>query len=114
MNSTDDALRAAVLRQLAMLDDIAEHGGSDSLLPVARTELHRLTDGWRLLLAVHQPGTDSRCQACPGSIRRRRWPCGVWLLAYQHLIGEGPPRRRRRLLGRRRDNPMNRPHPKDG
>jgi hypothetical protein len=104
MNSTDEALRAAVLRQLAMLEDIAEHGGPDSeLLPIARTELQRLTDGWRLLLEVHHPGTDSRCQACPGSLRHRRWPCGVWLMAYRHLLGEGPPRRRRKhfKLGRR-------------
>ena len=77
-------------------DQVVQRGEADSLLPLARTELHRLTDGWRLLLTVHQANEDGRCRACPGSLRRRRWPCRVWLMAYQHLIGENPPRRRRR------------------
>jgi hypothetical protein len=93
--STDDPMRAAVLRQLAMLDDVARHGEPDSLIPLARTELHRLADGWRLLLTVHQPGEDGRCAACPARLRRRRWPCRVWTMAYQSLIGEGLPTRRR-------------------
>ena len=71
-NSTDDTMRAAVLRQLAMLDDAARHGEPESLIPLARTELHRLADGWRLLLTVHQPGDDGRCRACPARLRRRR------------------------------------------
>jgi hypothetical protein len=95
----DASLRATVLRRLAVLEDLAEHGDPDALLPMARTELHRLADGWRLLLNVHQPGVDGRCRACPGPLRRRRWPCPVWLMAYQHLIGDGLPggRRRHRL-----------------
>jgi hypothetical protein len=99
---TDETLRAAVLRRLALLDDAAQHGAPDSLVPLARTELHRLTDGWRLLLTVHQPGDDGRCAACPVRLRRRRWPCRVWTMAYQQLIGEGLPRRRRRSPWRRR------------
>lgn len=86
-------MRAAVLRQLAMLDDLARHGAPESLVPTARTELHRLTDGLRLLLSVHEPGEDGRCRACPARLRRRRWPCRVWTMAYQHLIGEAPPGR---------------------
>ena len=93
----DDVLRARVLRRLAALTELAERGPAESLLPLAGTELNRLANGWRLLLTVHQPGPDRRCRACPGSLRRRRWPCRVWLLAYQHLIGERPPRRSRRL-----------------
>jgi hypothetical protein len=100
MTSTDDSLRAAVLRRLAMLDDMAENGEPELLLPLARTELQRLTDGWRLLLTVHQPGDDGRCRACPARLRRRRWPCRVWTMAYRHLIGEGPPSRRRRRAPR--------------
>lgn len=91
MKPTDETMRAAVLRRLAMLDDMAQHAEPDSLLPLARTELHRLTDGWRLLLTVHQPGDDGRCQACPGRLRRRRWPCRIWTMAYHHLIGERMP-----------------------
>lgn len=91
--TTDESMRAEVLRQLAMLDDLAQHGEPDSLVPTARTELHRLTDGLRLLLTVHEPGDDGRCRACPARLRRRRWPCHVWTMAYQHLIGEAPPRR---------------------
>jgi hypothetical protein len=89
-------MRAAVLQQLAMLDDLALQGESDSLVPTARTELHRLTDGLRLLLTVHEPGDDGRCRVCPARLRRRRrWPCRVWTMAYQHLIGEAIPGRRR-------------------
>ncbi len=88
-------MRAAVLRQLEMLDDVARHGAADSLVLLARTELHRLADGWRLLLTVHQPGGDGRCTACPARLLRRRWPCRVWTMAYQHLIGEGLPTQRR-------------------
>jgi hypothetical protein len=102
MKPTDETMRAAVLRQLAMLDDMAEHAESDSLLPVARTELHRLADGWRLLLTVHQPGQDGRCQVCPVRLRRRRWPCRVWTMAYQQLIGEGMPSGGRRRSLRRK------------
>jgi hypothetical protein len=90
---SDESMRAAVLHRLAALDDIAADGESDSLVPVARTELNRLTEGWRLLLTVHQPGDDGRCRACPARLRRRRWPCRVWRLAYQHLIGDQLPAR---------------------
>ncbi len=95
-------MRAQVLRRLALLDDMARHGEADSLLPLARTELHRLTDGWRLLLTVHEPGRDGRCRACPARLRRRRWPCRVWTMAYQHLIGERMPGSQRRMLSLRR------------
>jgi len=92
----DESLRAAVLQRLAALAELAEQGPTESQLPLARTELHRLADGWRMLLAVHQPGPDGRCRACPARLRRRRWPCRLWKTAYQHLIGEAesPPRRR--------------------
>jgi hypothetical protein len=97
----DAMLRAAVLRRLAVLDELARHGTADDLLPLARTELHRLTDGWRLLLTVHQPGTDGRCRVCPARLRRRRWPCRVWTMAYQHLLGDSPPARSHHPFRRR-------------
>lgn len=98
----EEQLRVAVLRQLASLDDLARHGAADELLPLARTELHRLTDGWRLLLTVHQPGTDGRCRVCPPRLRGRRRPCRVWTMAYRHLVEDGPPAPRRPF--RRRGN----------
>jgi len=102
MKASEDGLRAAVLQRLAMLDQLAEHGTPESLLPLARTELHRLADGWRLLLAVHEPDTDGRCRACPARLRRRRWPCRLWTMAYDHLINDGdPPSRGRGPLRRR-------------
>ncbi|WP_158849928.1 hypothetical protein [Saccharothrix deserti] len=92
----DEALRTAVLRRLALLDEIAERGEADALVPLARSEIHRLADGWRLLLTVHQPDPDGRCGACPGILRHKKWPCQVWTMAHQHLIGDGLPHRERR------------------
>jgi hypothetical protein len=89
MTSIDDGMRRAVMRRLAMLDQATEHSDAGSLVPLARAELQRLADGWRLLLEVHTADEDGRCRACPGRLRKRRWPCKVWLLAHQHLIGEG-------------------------
>ncbi|SMC85356.1 hypothetical protein [Kibdelosporangium aridum] len=92
----DDVLRAAVLRRLDLLDQVAEQGDPGTLLPLARSEISRLADGWRLLLTVHQPGPDRRCNACPRGWRGKKWPCQVWRMAHEHLIGEGHPHRERR------------------
>jgi hypothetical protein len=122
------ALRDAVLEQLAVLEHIAgddtdgpdgavlsstdsgtevtagaADGDLEARLRLARSKLYRLTDGWRLLLTVHSADADGRCQACPGRVRHRRWPCAVWLLAHHHLLGETLPRTaaRRRFLAPR-------------
>lgn len=90
MSAVDDGMRRAVLRRLAALDHAAEQtNAGGTLAPLARAELQRLADGWRLLLEVHTADEDGRCRACPGRLRKRRWPCKVWLLAHQHLIGDG-------------------------
>ncbi|HTI27988.1 MAG TPA: hypothetical protein VL652_43800 [Kutzneria sp.] len=103
MSTVDDGMRRAVLRRLAALDQAAEQtNAGGALAPLARAELQRLADGWRLLLEVHTADEDGRCRACPGRLRKRRWPCKVWLLAHQHLIGAGsapPPPQRGGLLG---------------
>jgi hypothetical protein len=96
VTAVDEALRAAVMRRLALLDEAAETGEADALVPLARSEIHRLADGWRLLLTVHQPDPDGRCGACPGVLRHKKWPCQVWTMAHQHLIGDGLPHRERR------------------
>ncbi|WP_433265127.1 hypothetical protein ACQPZF_37050 [Actinosynnema sp. CS-041913] len=92
----DETLRAAVLHRLSQLDEVAERGAAEALVPLARAEINRLADGWRLLLTVHQPDSDSRCRVCPGVLRHKKWPCQVWTMAHQHLIGEGLPHRERR------------------
>ncbi|GAB3909255.1 hypothetical protein GCM10029964_110520 [Kibdelosporangium lantanae] len=92
----DESLRAAVLRRLDLLDQVADEGDPATLLPLARSEISRLADGWRLLLTVHQPNPDGKCAACPRGWRGRRWPCQVWRMAHEHLIGEGVPHRERR------------------
>src|ERR1044072_1420899 len=95
-NPLDDVLRAAVLRRLDLLDPAAEQRDPATLLPLARSEISRLADAWRLLLTVHQPGPDRKCAACPRGWRGRRWPCQVWRMAHEHLIGDGVPHRERR------------------
>jgi hypothetical protein len=95
-NPLDESLRAAVLRRLDLLDQVADEGDPATLLPLARSEISRLADGWRLLLTVHQPNPDGKCDACPRGWRGRRWPCQVWRMAHEHLIGEGVPHRERR------------------
>lgn len=91
----EEALRNAVMQRLALLEKAAQQGADAALVPLARSEIHRLADGWRLLLTVHQPDEDGRCRACPGWLRRRRWPCQIWTMAHRHLIGEGVPHRER-------------------
>lgn len=82
----DRAYRRAVLDRLTMLDDMARAGGRLPL-PVARTEIRRITRGWRELLTEHQPDAAARCPVCSGRWRRRKWPCQVWVAAHERLIG---------------------------
>ena len=93
MTSADESLRRAVLHRLAALEQITDDDTDlAARLTLARSELCCLADGWRLLLTVHSAGEDGRCRACPGWVRhRRRWPCPVWLMAHQHLLGDTLP-----------------------
>ena len=90
-----DDTRRAVLARLAALDEVAGKADPSTLLPLARTELRRLADGWRRLLAAHRADEDGRCAACRTRIRARRWPCQVWRAAHEQLIGDGLPHRQR-------------------
>jgi hypothetical protein len=84
----DGAFRRAVLERLRMVDGITAHAGSDLPVPVPRTQIRRLTKGWRRLLTEHQPDAGGRCPVCSGWWRGRKWPCQVWATAHYQLIGD--------------------------
>lgn len=86
-----EGLRRAVHNRLDLVDEITERGEPGTLLPLARAELHRLAESWRQLLRAHQPDEDGKCLTCPPGLRRRRWPCRIWLTAHTHLIGDTLP-----------------------
>lgn len=94
----DASLRQVVRSRLDELDEIARDADPEALLPLARTEISRLAEGWRLLLTVHEPDENGRCRACPRRLWQR-WPCRVWRMAHDHLIGGGLPHSRRAARG---------------
>jgi hypothetical protein len=84
-------LRQAVWERLDMLDELASSADNGSLLSVARSELPRLTHGWRALLASHAPDPRGRCPECSSRWRPRAL-CSVWRAAHEHLVHtEGGP-----------------------
>ena len=80
------------MHRLDMLDHAAGQADASTLLPLARRELRRLADGWRLLLTTHcaRPRTAAARRA---GWAARRWPCAVWRSAHEQLIGDGLPHR---------------------
>jgi hypothetical protein len=126
MTTPEEAeLRAAVLRRLDHLDQLAEQctpAPGEPAEPArtvprtelpeqasARNELGRLADGWKLLLETHGPGPDGHCLICSGSRRHRRWPCGVWLTASRHLLDDGDDPASGSRRPARRNPPLPRP-----
>jgi hypothetical protein len=85
----DRRVRRAVLERLAAVEVMAARAGATLSAPLARRHLQTITGGWRELLVQHQPDPTGRCPVCSGWLRRRRWPCDVWVTAHYHLIGEG-------------------------
>jgi hypothetical protein len=85
----DRRVRRAVLERLAAVEEIAARAGATLSAPLARRHIQTITDGWRELLIQHQPDATGRCPVCSGWLRRRRWPCDVWVTAHRHLIGDG-------------------------
>lgn len=79
-------LQRAVWERLDLLDELASHADARSLESVARTELPRLTDGWRSLLSSHQPDSRGRCPQCSSPWRPRQGPCAVWRAAHDSLV----------------------------
>jgi hypothetical protein len=82
-------LRNAVWERLDMLSELANRADAPSLLSVARSELPRLTEGWRSMLAAHEPDEKGNCPACSSRWRQQKAPCSVWQAAYEHLVAGG-------------------------
>ena len=93
MTAVETTLRRAVLDRLTVLDDLANRSDAGSVLS---EEIRRVTDGLRELLIDHEPDAGGRCPVCSGVLRRRRWPCPVWVAAHHYLLGEGLPHEQQR------------------
>lgn len=78
---------------LARLDALDHAAGQLTRSPASearmRAELARLVRMYRTLLARHHPDGSGRCPRCRRRWigRRRRWPCPVWQLAHDCLVG---------------------------
>nr|WP_132877132.1 hypothetical protein [Tamaricihabitans halophyticus] len=79
-------LRDAVWERLNMLTELADRADAPSLVSVARSELPKLTDGWRSLLTEHEPDNRGDCPSCSTRWRRQKAPCSVWRAAHEHLV----------------------------
>lgn len=87
-----------------MLSDLADRADEPSLVSVARSELPRLTEGWRAMLRSHEPDERGDCPTCSTRWHRCKAPCSVWQVAHEHLVAGGlapqqHTRRRSRKLG---------------
>lgn len=82
-------LRNAVWERLDLISELANRADAPSLLSVARSELPRLTEGWRALLAAHEPDQKGNCPECSSRWRQQKSPCPVWRAAYEHLVAGG-------------------------
>ncbi|WP_051473432.1 hypothetical protein [Saccharomonospora piscinae] len=82
-------LRNAVWERLDMLADLAHEADSPALISVARSELPRLTEGWRTILRAHEPDERGDCPTCSTRWHRCKAPCSVWQVAHDHLVAGG-------------------------
>jgi hypothetical protein len=82
-------LRNAVWERLDMLADLANRADTESLVSVARSELPRLTEGWRAMLSAHEPDERGDCPTCSTRWHRCKAPCSVWQVAHEHLVAGG-------------------------
>ncbi|SFP88199.1 hypothetical protein SAMN05421810_103721 [Amycolatopsis arida] len=95
-------LRNAVWERLDMLSDLANRADAPSLVSVARSELPRLTEGWRAMLRAHEPDERGDCPTCSTRWHRCKAPCSVWQVAHEHLVAGGlAPQQELRRRGRR-------------
>lgn len=72
-----------------MLAELANEADTDSLVSVARSELPRLTEGWRAMLSAHEPDERGDCPTCSTRWHRCKAPCSVWQVAHEHLVAGG-------------------------
>lgn len=72
-----------------MLSDLANRADATSLVSVARSELPRLTDGWRVMLRAHEPDERGDCPTCSTRWHKCKAPCSVWQVAHEHLVAGG-------------------------
>lgn len=72
-----------------MLSDLANRADEPSLVSVARSELPRLTDGWREMLRSHEPDDRGDCPTCSTRWHKVKAPCTVWQVAHEHLVAGG-------------------------
>jgi len=99
-------LRNAVWERLDMLSDLANRADAHSLVSVARSELPRLTEGWRAMLLAHEPDERGDCPTCSTRWHRCKAPCSVWQVAHEHLVAGGlAPQQDPKRRGRRK-NPL--------
>jgi hypothetical protein len=82
-------LRNAVWERLDMLAELANETDSPALLSAARSELPRLTEGWRVMLSAHEPDERGDCPTCSTRWHRCKAPCSVWQVAHDHLVAGG-------------------------
>lgn len=82
-----NTLNQAVFERLDYLDGLVDAADERSLSALADTEIVRLTDTVREILAQHDVDDHGRCRQCSGWFRHRRYPCSVWTVAHQQLIG---------------------------
>ena len=80
------ALREATYEWFERLETVARDADAESQAALAQTELVRLTEAWRALLAEHEPDEDGRCPQCSGWRRPKSFPCPVWLCAHRRLV----------------------------
>lgn len=85
----DRRMWSAVVERLAAAEEMATRASATLSAQLARRHIQTFAEGWRELLLQHQPDDTGRCPLCTGWLRRRRWPCGVWVAAHRHLVGEG-------------------------
>lgn len=96
-------LRNAVWERLDMLSELADRADAPSLVSVARSELPRLTEGWRAMLRAHEPDERGDCPTCSTRWHKCKAPCSVWQVAHEHLVAGGlaPQQDARRRVRRR-------------
>lgn len=96
-------LRNAVWERLDTLASLANQADTPALVSVARSELPRLTEGWRAMLRGHEPDERGDCPTCSTRWHKVKTPCQVWQVAHEHLVAGGLATQRatHRRMGRR-------------